>query len=122
PEAKGHGERRGCGAPRPHPTRNVTPHDRSMEPAGMTALSLPRPRLPRRLRPIGLLVASVAIAAGGQLATSFRGPQALSQPAAAPGAPVGVAPDGPPPAVQGPVSAPGAPFADAPGSIEQIDR
>jgi tetratricopeptide (TPR) repeat protein len=93
-----------------------------MEPAGMTALSLPRPRLPRRLRPIGLLVASVAIVAGGQLATSFPGPQAVTQPAAAPGAPVGVAPDGPPPAVQGPVSAPGAPFADAPGSIEQIDR
>ena len=88
----------------------------------MTALSLPRPRLPRRLRPIGLLVASVAIVAGGQLATSFPGPQAVTQPAAAPGAPVGVAPDGPPPAVQGPVSAPGAPFADAPGSIEQIDR
>jgi len=93
-----------------------------MEPAGMTTLSLPRPRLPRRLRPIGLLVASVAIVAGGQLATSFPGPQAVTQPAAAPGAPVGVAPAGPPPAVQGPVSAPGAPFADAPGSIEQIDR
>jgi tetratricopeptide (TPR) repeat protein len=95
-----------------------------MEPVGMTALSLPRPRLPRRrrLRPVGLLVASIAVVAAGQLASSIHGPQTLTGPVAAPGAPIGVAPAGPPPVVQGPVSAPGAPFADAPASLTQIDR
>jgi tetratricopeptide (TPR) repeat protein len=95
-----------------------------MEPVGMTALSLPRPRLPRRrrLRPVGLLVASIAVVAAGQLASSIHGPQTLTGTVAAPGAPIGVAPAGPPPVVQGPVSAPGAPFADAPASLTQIDR
>jgi tetratricopeptide (TPR) repeat protein len=90
----------------------------------MTALSLHRPRLrrPRRLRPAGLLVASIAIVAAGQLGAAIRDPQAATGPAAAPGAPVGVAPAGPPPAVQGPVSAPGAPLSDAPASLTQIDR
>jgi tetratricopeptide (TPR) repeat protein len=100
-----------------------------MEPDGMTAQSLPRslphPRTPRpgRIRSIGLLVASAAIVVAGQAVTTLRGPEAPAVPAvAAPGAPVGVAPVGPPPAVEGPVSAPGAPFAAAPGSLAQIDR
>lgn len=93
----------------------------------MTALSLPRlprPRLSprrRRARPIGLLVASLAIVATGHLASTLRGPETAAGPGVAQGAPLGGGPAGQPPAVEGPVTAPGAPFTDAPGSLAQID-
>ena len=87
----------------------------------MTALSLPRLRLsrPGRIRPIGILAASLALVAAGQLASITRGPEAAAPQAIGPGA----APANPsaPQAVSGPVSPPNAPFADGPSSLAQID-
>jgi tetratricopeptide (TPR) repeat protein len=87
----------------------------------MTALSLPRLRFarPRRIRPLGILAASLALVAAGQLASVNRGPEAAPPQAIGPGA----APAGPgtPQSVDGPVSPPNAPFADTPSSLVQID-
>jgi tetratricopeptide (TPR) repeat protein len=71
----------------------------------MTALSLPRPR---RVRPLALLVASLAIVAASQLATVLQ-----------PGSP-SVVPA--PQAVSGPLSPPEAPVTSAPGSLAQLDH
>ncbi len=71
----------------------------------MTALSLPRPR---RIRPLALLAASVALVAALQL-TSFVRPAGNPSPAQ-------------PPAVAGPLTPPGGPMLDAPGSVAQIDH
>jgi tetratricopeptide (TPR) repeat protein len=75
----------------------------------MTALSLPRPR---RLRPLAILAASLAVVAGTQLVTVLQ-PKAPAHPVAAPAAPV---------TVTGPVSAPEAPVSGAPGSLATIDH
>jgi tetratricopeptide (TPR) repeat protein len=85
-----------------------------MEPTRMTALSLPRPR---RIRPLAVLVASMALVAGSQLVS-------LVQPAPAP-APAPVAPangQAQRPAVAGPLSPPEAPVAGTPGSLAQLDH
>lgn len=92
----------------------------------MTAQSLPRLRIarPRRIRPIGILVASLTLVAAGQLASVDRGPETAAPLGAGQGAPAGPgAPVGPgaPQAVDGPVSPPNAPFADTPASLAQID-
>ena len=79
----------------------------------MTSLSLPRPR---RIRPLAILLASIALVAASQVATLLQartasptGAGAVNPPAAAgPIAPV----DAP---VQGPVQ-------NAPGSLAQIDH
>ena len=73
----------------------------------MTALSLPRPR---RMRPLAILVASLALVAGTQLAGLLR---PTSLPAAVPQ---------PPQTVSGPVTPPGAPVVGAPGSLAKIDH
>jgi len=92
----------------------------------MTALSLPRLRLarPRRIRPLGILAASLALVAIGQLMSINRGPETAAPVGVGPGAPIGPAAGGPtaPQVVDGPVSPPSAPFADAPSSLAQIDR
>lgn len=72
----------------------------------MTALSLPRPR---RVRPLALLAASVALVTAMQVAAQLR-PIAPPEPQAQA------------PAVEGPVAPPEAPIGDAPGSLTQIDH
>lgn len=74
----------------------------------MTALSLPRPR---RLRPLALLGASLALVAASQAAN-------LLAPRASAPAPAVVAPQ----TVSGPVAPAGAPIAGAPGSLDVIDH
>jgi tetratricopeptide (TPR) repeat protein len=74
----------------------------------MTALSLPRPR---RLRPLAILGASLALVAASQAANLL----APRSPAAAPIAPAGLA-------VSAPDAPAGAPIVGAPGSVETIDH
>ena len=74
----------------------------------MTALSLPRPR---RLRPLVILAASLALVVGSQLAPNLL-PRA--------GAPSSAAQ--PPQTVAGPITAPDAPVTGAPGSLATIDH
>lgn len=74
----------------------------------MTALSLPRPR---RLRPLAILGASLALVAASQVANLL----VPRSPAVAPIAPAGQV-------VRGPAAFPGAPIAEAPGSLETIDH
>ena len=79
----------------------------------MTSLSLPRPR---RIRPLAILAASVALVAASQVAT-------LLEPGAnAPAAPGAGVPAQDRPAVAGPITPVDAPVANAPGSLAQIDR
>ena len=74
----------------------------------MTALSLPRPR---RMRPLAILGASLALVAASQ-AANLLAPRAT---APAPAAPAGQV-------VTGPVAPAGAPIAGAPGNLETIDH
>jgi tetratricopeptide (TPR) repeat protein len=71
----------------------------------MTALSLPRTR---RIRPLALLVASLALVGASQLATVLQ----RGSPSVVPA----------PQAVSGPLSPPEAPVISAPGSLAQLDR
>ena len=80
--------------------------DDQTEPDGMTALSLPRPR---RVRPLAVLAASVALVAAMQVTAQLRPTAPPAPPAQAP-------------AVEGPVAPPQAPIANAPGSLAQIDH
>jgi tetratricopeptide (TPR) repeat protein len=79
----------------------------------MTSLSLPRPR---RIRPLAILVASIALVAASQVATLLQA--RLASPAGASGGnqPAAVAPIAP---IEAPVEAPAQ---NAPGSIAQIDH
>ena len=72
----------------------------------MTALSLPRPR---RVRPLAVLAASVALVATVQVAAQLRPVAPAAPPAEAP-------------AVEGPVAPPQAPIGNASGSLAQIDH
>jgi tetratricopeptide (TPR) repeat protein len=72
----------------------------------MTAVTLPRPR---RIRPLGLLAASLLVVAGSQAISLIR-PAGSATPAAAPVT------------VSGPVSPPGAPLGIAPDNLTQIDH
>ncbi len=80
----------------------------------MTALSLPRPR---RIRPLAVLVASLALVAGSQLVSMLQPPPA---PEPAPLGPANGQVE--PPALAGPLSPPQAPLAGTPGSLAQIDH
>src|SRR5690242_9543017 len=82
----------------------------------MTSLSLPRPR---RIRPLAILVASVALVAASQVATLLQARPAV------PGGPTGAGTANGPAAVApiAPVDAPGqGPLQYAPGSVAQIDH
>ncbi len=91
----------------------------------MTVLSLPRLRLarPPRIRAFGILAASLALVAAGQLVSINRGPEAAAPVGIGPGAPVGPGAGNPdaPQVVDGPVSPPSAPFAGSTSSRAQID-
>jgi tetratricopeptide (TPR) repeat protein len=76
-----------------------------LESAGMTALSLPRPR---RIRPFAVLAASIALIAASQLVNLVR-PTSVSTPDVAP-------------RVAGPISPPEAPIAGTPGTLDRIDK
>jgi tetratricopeptide (TPR) repeat protein len=79
----------------------------------MTSLSLPRPR---RIRPLAILVASVALVAASQVATLLQARTTGPAPA---GVGAGPAVAGPIAPIEAPVEAPAQ---NAPGSIGQIDH
>lgn len=72
----------------------------------MTAITLPRPR---RIRPLAVLAASLALVATVQVVAQLRPAAPATSPDLAP-------------AVEGPISPPQAPIGGAPGSLVQIDH